>query len=106
MSLALYLDNDNLLTLEGLTDAVTGLVVNSATVSVTLLDKTGAPISGETWPLSLGYVAASQGVYRATLRNELVLGPHRTVTARIVADDGPDRHATWEIALAVQRRTS
>lgn len=106
MSLVLYIENDNVLELVGLQDSVTDAYVNSASVSVTLIDQAGTTVSGETWPLSLSYVAASNGTYRATLRDTLVLSSQRQVTAKIVADDGVDRKATWEIPLTVKRRTA
>lgn len=41
--------------------------VNTASVSVVLLDKDGQEVTGQSWPLILPFVAGSEGVYRETV---------------------------------------
>lgn len=52
--------------LSGLQDAATGAYVNDATVTVTLLKKNGATVTGAI-DLPASYVASSQGKYRAVI---------------------------------------
>lgn len=41
--------------------------VNDAAVTVTVFNPDGSELSGQTWPLTLDFVAGSQGVYRKTV---------------------------------------
>lgn len=70
--------NDQCITLSGLKDKITDAFVNDATVEVTV-SKGGANVSGETWPLSMPYVAASDGDYRAVLKSTLDIAVGDTV---------------------------
>ncbi len=79
---------------------------NSATVTVTLLDRDEAEVSGETWPLSMSYIASSSGVYRATLSKDLVLTKNRPYTARVLADAGLGLVGRWDFALTAAARTA
>lgn len=69
----LLISNDNLLELRGLQDATDLSYVNDATVSATLTDLDGNAVSGQGFPVTLNYVAASNGIYRATLQDGLAL---------------------------------
>lgn len=60
--------NDQCITLEGLTDKTDGSFVNDATATVTL-KKNGVDVSGESWPLAMPYLAASNGDYRAIIQS-------------------------------------
>lgn len=67
-----------------LRDAITGLPVNSASVLVTINDAAGSPVAGEVWPLALGYVADSAGVYRLQLDASVALVAGQTYKASFV----------------------
>jgi hypothetical protein len=71
-TLILFLGNTMVLQVDELQD-VDGNFVNNATVTATLLDSTGAQVSGQSWPLTLAYVAASNGRYTGNLAYGLVL---------------------------------
>lgn len=43
------------------------IYVNDADVTVTIFDCDGEELAGESWPVTLPYVAASDGIYRVTL---------------------------------------
>lgn len=102
--LRVYIDNDNMLTLDGLANAATDAYVNNATVAVTVTDRDGNEIVGETWPLTLNYVAASNGTYRATLQDTLTLTHKEGLLLHITAD-GAGLQAAWELyAVALTRR--
>ena len=42
------------------------IYVNDAAVVVTIYDSDGVELVGESWPVTLDYVAASDGIYRKT----------------------------------------
>jgi hypothetical protein len=102
----LYLSNDNLLSVENLKNAATSVYINDATVTATLKDKLGVNVVGQSWPLTLGFVASSNGVYRGTLEDGLSLTEGETYTAEINADAGSDQIANWSIQLTATKRTS
>ena len=101
----LYDKNDMLLELIGLKDEVDASFINNAAVDVTLTDEiTGTQIVGAAWPLTLAFVAASNGNYRATLPAALDLTPGKAVRADIAVDAGAKGKARFEPLLAVKRR--
>lgn len=70
MSLALYVNSDNLIQLDLLRLAATGGYVNDATVTFTLKDADEVVVvSG----VSMPYVAASNGRYQGTLQDTVSL---------------------------------
>lgn len=95
-----YLNNDNIIELEGLKNDATGAFINDATVTVTLKDEAGAEVSGQTWPTTLLYVAASDGVYRATLQDVLSLTEKERYFAEVSANGGAGLQG--EFVLPVQ----
>jgi hypothetical protein len=48
-------------------DKLTGLPTDAATVLVTVRDAADVPVTGQTWPVSLGVVGTGAGTYRAQL---------------------------------------
>lgn len=102
----LYSQNDNLVELDGLTNAATGAFVNTATVTLTTIrDAAGVEVSGETFPKTMNYVTASDGKYQATVDKALALTPGQAYTAVIdVAVSGIDGH--WEIPAMARVRSS
>jgi hypothetical protein len=64
-----------------LRDALTGLPLDAATVLVTINDASGAPVTGEAWPMALVYVTASAGVYRLQLDSTVALIVGQAYTA-------------------------
>lgn len=97
--LTLYISSDNVLTLVGLNDTVANTYLNSASVSVTLKDSSGNNVSGETWPLAMAYVASSNGNYRATLTDSLILTDAANYTAEVVADAGAGLKRTFKVPI-------
>ncbi len=102
----IYYGNDNMLELRGLKNAASGAYENSATVEVTLKDDDGAEVTGETWPLALGYVSGSDGNYRNTLKDTLSLVENEKYTAEITANAGAGLLGYWEIPIRCRMRTS
>jgi hypothetical protein len=100
----LYLDNSNLLELRGLKDTVTDAYINDAVVSATVRDKNGDLVTGETFPKTLNYMAASNGVYRATLAAALVIVAGEFYEVKIAAVGNSLNGAWTEQVEAKQRR--
>jgi hypothetical protein len=106
MTEVIYVSNDNLLKVNGLRNALAaaGVYLETATVTVTLVDEQGAAVSGETWPLSLAFVAGSDGNYRATLKDTLSITADKKYKAKITADGGVGLRAYWEIPVLTKIR--
>lgn len=100
-----FVANTNLLELQGFKDEVAGTYINDATVTATVLDETEAEVSGVTFPVTLDYVAASKGDYRAVLSEDLALTADKFYTAVITADGGTDRTGVWRFPFRAQHRT-
>lgn len=105
MAQVIYNDNDNVIELAGVRNGTTGDYLDAAAVAVTLTDSAGAEVSGETWPLSMAYVAGSNGRYRATLADTLSLTAGQRYTATITADGGAGLFGKFVMDLVCQSRT-
>lgn len=94
--------NDNLITLEGLKNQATGAYINNATVTCRFMSPMMEDLSGM---LTMTYVDASNGDYRATLPYDLSCTCQRTHTAMVVADAGAGLRGQWEVPVLVEPRT-
>lgn len=101
----IYTGNDTLLEVAKLQNGVTGEPLNDADVSVTLRDQRGQDVEDTAWPLSLLYVAGSQGLYRVTLPYTLPLQPNARYVAVITVNGGPGLMANWELECVARQRT-
>ena len=103
-----FLTSDNTIEVRGVKDQVTDTFDNDSTVTVqTLIDiSDDSVIVGETWPLTLAYVAASNGIYRGNLVDTLVVSEHDNLEAEIRIDDGADRRLTIYLPVIVKKKTS
>lgn len=100
-----YYLNDNTIELDGLINNITEAYINDATVTVTLIDSnSGDEIVGETWPLAMGYVSASNGKYRANLASTLTVTVGQKLKAKINVDAGANGTAYWEFPVIVKQR--
>jgi hypothetical protein len=100
----IFVGNDTVLEVQGLRSDVTGEPANAATLTVTLLDKSGAEVAGQVWPKPMSFVEGSRGLYRALLPAALPLVADARYTARIVADAGPDLIGTWNMECVARTR--
>ena len=98
----IYVGNNNLLTLSGVTNCATGVIDTSAAVTVTLKDKAGANVTGQTWPATMAHTTG--GTYRATLDADLALTANREYTAFIEATGSNGAVGHWELALIAATR--
>lgn len=100
----LYIGNDNRILIEGLLNKAASTYLNSATVTVTLVDSTGAQVSGQSWPTTMSYIAASDGDYAGTLEDALSLTEHAWYTAQVTANGGAGLLGYWELAVQAKVR--
>lgn len=100
----IYVDNDSVLEVAGLTNDQTGAAINNATVTVQLRTTSGANVDGETWPKAMDYIDGSNGLYRVTLPYTLELAAGGRYVAHVVADAGAGLHAAWSIDCIARDR--
>lgn len=94
--------NDNRLDVQ--LDDGDGVFLNAATVTATLVDAaTEVVITGQTYPLTLAYVAASDGEYLGTLSKDVVVTKGQRLTLQVTAISGGVQ-AYWEIPVLVRVR--
>jgi len=67
MASEVYVLSDNLITVSGLINNISGLYINDAVITATVTDRSGVEVPGFAWPLTLTYIASSDGVYRGTV---------------------------------------
>ena len=95
----LYLDDSTVIE-QTVTDE-DGDPVNTATVTVTIYDcSTGLATTDESWPVTLDYVAASDGVYRKTFDpfTSLTVGQRYKIVTPIEAGSANSSCTTIERA--------
>jgi hypothetical protein len=71
----LYIGVDTVVTYGGMQNPITAAYINDATVTCTIKDLTGTAVTptGFTWPVTLAYVAASDGIYRGTIDKNIAI---------------------------------
>lgn len=104
---AVYLSADNLLKVSGLIDQASGgTYQNAATVTATVKNRAGHAVTGQTWPLTLTYVPASDGQYEGVLEDAMVLKEGTEYFCEVTADAGAGKRAFWRLPLVAQYATS
>jgi hypothetical protein len=99
-----FVANTNVLDLTGLKNELTDAFINDATVTVTVKDASGAQVSGQAWPLTMSYVALSDGNYRAFLSSALPFAAKAKYTAYIEANGGANLVGHWEFHFTTVTR--
>ncbi len=104
MFIELLIGNDNLIEFYGLKNAVSDGYISSADVSATLNDENGDQVVGQNWPVTLNYVADSDGHYRAILEESMALSPGHfyQLIVDVVADG---LHGHWETFIEAKIRS-
>ena len=100
----IFYGNDMVLELTDLTNEVTGVNANAATVTVSLTDANGIAVTGDTFPKVMTYVTGSNGVYRTGLLDTLSLIRGARYIAKISADAGAGLQGYWEKDLICKVR--
>lgn len=102
--LTIYPGNHMVLELQSLTEVISGVAQTTATVSVTLKDRSGQAVAGQSWPAAMAHV--SGGTYRATLDADLAVtsGTHYVAVVDAVTATGVTGH--WDAEVIAQTRRS
>lgn len=103
-----FVANSNVLELIGLKDEVEDTFIDDATVTVTVKTSAGVEVEGDEWPVTMEYVTASDGDYRAILTNEIEFVAKHHYVAFIDADgssSGEERVGHWEFPFTPLKRT-
>lgn len=103
ISYPIYIDNTNKVTLTGLQNSLDDSYINDATVSVTIVDGDDAEVVGATWPVTLEYVSASNGVYRGLIPSSVELTEDEVYYAVVTATSGSST-ATWKQPTVAKER--
>lgn len=94
--MSVYVSNTNVLEVRGLQEAISGDYVNSgATVTVTVVNDCGAAVSGVSWPVSMQYVAGTNGDYRAIIPSSASFSSGEVYFAEISANAGVNKIGFW-----------
>jgi hypothetical protein len=93
------------LRIKGLFNVADDAFVNNATVIVTVKDSAGNEVSGQVWPTTMDYVAASNGNYRAVIEDDAGFVAGDSYTAHITADDGGSI-GFWKFPFIPKTRTN
>jgi hypothetical protein len=105
MRQVIYIGNDNLIEADGLKDAAAAAVyLNVATLTATLQDANGAPVSGAS-NIALSYVANSNGKYQGNLEDTVVITDGTDYTLVLDAASGGLK-GHWEIPCTARIRRS
>lgn len=99
----IHVGNDTVVEVRGLSNEVSGDVLNSATVTCTLKDSAGNAVAGAS-SLAMSYVTSTDGVYRATLPYSLSLTANARYTLHIDVNAGSGQRAHWEIPVLAKVR--
>lgn len=85
---AWYISSDNTVQLDEFYDPLGAAYLNAATVTVTVKDISGDSVTGISWPITMDYVAASNGKYRGTVDKAISVVDGATYFAEITAAEG------------------
>jgi hypothetical protein len=99
----LYIDNDTTVTLKNLKNSALDTYINDGTVTMTLKDSSGTTVSGMTFPLTMSYVASSNGDYLTTLQGALSLSEDTQYAGEITVVSG-SLDAKWTIDFIAKKR--
>jgi len=100
----IYIGNDNVFRTRGIKNSLTNEFINDATVELTLNDLDGNEISGQTWPLTLTYIAGTNGEYQGTIDDAIDVEDGQTGEA-VLEISGDSLTATLTLAVVFSERS-
>lgn len=100
----IYKDNTSTVELRGLSNSVDGQWVNDAIVTMTLKDLSGNLVGGQTWPITLSYIANSRGRYTGSFSHLAEVVPGTTYEATISAILQSGSEARWTEPILAKER--
>jgi len=102
----LYVDNTGFVKLLGLRDHLNNYQNDATVVLESLIDKvTGNNIGGLSLPLTLDYVAGSDGDYQALLAHNISVTAGQILEATVSATGSQGYRGEWVETVTVIRRT-
>lgn len=106
----IYIGNDNIIWLLGLTNMVTGNAITNATVTAQIKDRAGTNVGSIIAFSSHGSIAIEgttypSGNYRGVVEEDVDLDRGGHYVVHIDADAGGDLKAHWEVPLHAMVRT-
>lgn len=93
---SLYLDSNNVIELQGLTNVLDDSIVTGATVTAVVTDYAGTPTEGQLWPVVMTESGETPGTYSGTLETTIELQVNRTYRARVTAVTSDGVQKTWQ----------
>jgi hypothetical protein len=104
-----YVSNDNVVRLSGasailVSTGATTFLTSGATVTFRLQTLDLVDVAGETWPVTMSYIAGSDGDFIGVLRESVSLTPDQEYYFVGVVDNGADQRGSWRLLLRAQRR--
>ncbi len=91
----LFVESDNLITVDEVKNTATDVYITDATVNATLYESDGTTeVSGETWPIVLSYVANTNGRYEGTIEDTVSLVSNVRYRLKIIVDGGTNLKMT------------
>lgn len=99
----IYENNDHVVEVSGLKNALTGEYITAATVQMSVY-KNGVLENTGTWPLSMSYVADSKGIYRGVLRASLNLVDKDIAKVVVTAVEPGSLQAEYSVEYKVAKR--
>ncbi len=105
MSEFVYIGNDHLIEVIGLKNVVDGTYLNSKTVTATLKTQSGETVAGMVFPLTLDYVASSNGDYRGVLDKDVSVIAGTRYLCEITVTGSVGERAFWQIVVDAAQRS-
>lgn len=108
MTVVAYVGNDNLIEVLGLQNEVSGAFIDDAggaSVTAVVKDLAGNMVTNAD-SITLAYVAASNGDWRGTLRDDAALKSGADYIAEITADGGAGLRAFWRLPFKAEDRAA
>lgn len=106
MQIQLFVGNTMTVLLSGLQFEGESDYINDAVATVSIFSSNGTGVTGETWPLTLVYVASSNGNYEAVLNEDLELAKNRSYVVEVIAEKDGNEGKWRETVVAAERRFS
>lgn len=76
----------------------------TAVVQFRIQTPAGVDVAGETWPVTMTYIAGSPGDFIGILRAEVMLTAGQQYRFLGTVDNGPDQAGRWNMPLTVHTR--
>jgi hypothetical protein len=101
----IFEQNDTLLEVKNLQDSSDDTYLNAATVTAVVKDENGVNVTGQVMPITLSYVASSDGIYQGILDSVLDLSDGDCGEVEVTAVEGT-LDAFWTLPYRVKSRAS